>query len=66
MNSTKHLVKALFATLLRIPDVYYGIYYLGVFFEPPKHVVLTGNLIAVGLAVTLVYGFKRQLSLKAR
>jgi len=42
----------------RIPETYLGIYYLGVFFAPPKHVVLAGNLIAVGIAVTLVYGFK--------
>jgi hypothetical protein len=42
-----------------IPEVYHGIYYLGVFFAPPKHIVLVGNLVAVGLASMLVYGFKR-------
>ena len=44
-----------------IPEIYHGIYYLGVFFAPPKHVVLAGNLLAVGLAVTLAYGFRRHL-----
>ena len=44
-----------------IPEVYHGIYYLGVFFAPSKHIVLVGNLVAVGLAVTLVYGFRRHL-----
>ena len=45
----------------RIPEIYRGIYYLGVFFAPPKHVVLAGNLLAVGSAVTLAYGFRRHL-----
>ena len=45
----------------KIPETYHGIYYLGVFFAPPKHVVLAGNLLAVGLALTLVYGFRRHL-----
>lgn len=45
----------------RIPEIYHGIYYLGVFFAPPKHIVLAGNLFAVGLAVTLAYGFRRHL-----
>ncbi len=44
-----------------VPEIYHGIYYLGVFFAPPKHIVLSGNLLAVGLAVTLVYGFRRHL-----
>jgi hypothetical protein len=44
-----------------IPEVYQGIYYLGVFFAPPKHIVLIGNLVAVGLAVTLLYGFRRDV-----
>lgn len=45
----------------QIPEVYIGIYYLIVFFAPPKHIVLAGNLVAVGLALTLAYGFKRHL-----
>ena len=44
-----------------IPEIYHGIYYLGVFFAPSKHIVLAGNLISVGLAVTLAYGFRRHL-----
>lgn len=42
-----------------IPEIYQGIYYLGVFYAPPKHIVLVGNLIAVGLAVTLLYGLRK-------
>ena len=45
----------------RIPEVYHGIYYLVVFFAPAKHIVLAGNLAAVGLAVTLAYGYKQHL-----
>lgn len=44
-----------------IPEIYHGIYYLGVFFAPPKHVVLLGNLVAIGIAVTLLYGLRRNI-----
>jgi len=44
-----------------IPDVYHGIYYLGIFYAPSKHIVLLGNLVAVGVALTLLYGLKETI-----
>jgi hypothetical protein len=37
----------------KIPEIYKGIYYLGVFYSPTREVVLVGNLIGITMSIII-------------